>query len=252
MHFTARQLKIAIILLLVLLPVEYLVFFHKPSGKGQEIRIIFTSDINLSEDEIFKLINIDRNSHFNTINVNEISNRLTQNINVDSVSVEKRWPNRLYITLSAYNAVASFINGRGELQFLNEEGTVFTTLAQNEAIPPLIEGLINRETEGESLSISAPIKAFLTDLALLKNNKNQFYRLISIITIIKKHNNAVATLVSFNNFNNNALWPLRIDENRFYNNILVFSLLKELNILSGETLDFRTDEMVFSALGEEL
>jgi hypothetical protein len=239
-----------LIIFAVLIPVEYYFLFYKPAGNETVRRIILDSNIDIADAAVLEITGLNQPVPFKEISTKNITEKIGEHIALSEIIIEKRWFNTLYIGLKAYNSVAAFIDNKGDTYFVDEKGRIFNTLAANEPMPPLINGLRYSENDRSKMpEVAASLQPFLKDLAFLKKNQKQLFMLIDSINLLENATQHYTTLVSFKNFSNKALWPLRIDERRFYNSVLVLTLLKELNLLANQTIDFRTDEIVYNRAG---
>ena len=244
-----RALLILVMALILFLAGE-LVFHFVIAPRLMVRNIVIRSDLPLSKEEILSIAGTEENAFYYSVDPVQIRDALEKLPMVRSAVVDKVFPDALHVTLHGRTPLAMlfFTTPQGDSIpiVVDEQGVVFEIgRAVSEWDLPVITGIQFKKLE-VGTKLPAQVQPVLEDLARLRREDPQLFRLISELRLIAKSGGGLELLLYPVQYPVRLRLPGELEAALLRNAAVILDLLAEQQLqVRIRELDMRTGEVVY-------
>lgn len=185
-----KILKIVFAILIICVGME-VVFYKLISPSLQSPKVSVTGVSSYTPEEIVSMLRPMNSKNWFDFDVESAVSILASVSGIDSVTVKKQFPNKIFINLIEREPVAmTFIssNGRSIAVDIDKDGVIFADKAsskKNDKLIPIISGLpVEHMTEG--MRIPAKYRPLIEQISMIRNMPQKYFSAISEICVVPK------------------------------------------------------------------
>lgn len=185
-----KGVKILLAILLVFLAVEVVVYFFVVPCLGN-VKISWSGITDSEQEKFVNIISKESSKNWLKFNTAEVNSLISSIPIVETVRIEKRFPDRVFINVTERIPVAmSFINldGKTVPVQIDKKGILFSSdeipVSQNGSIP-IVSG-IPIENIPEGMKIPVAYIVLIDQIALLKSVNENYFAEVSEIQVVPK------------------------------------------------------------------
>lgn len=185
-----KAVKIIFVLLLFVF-ISELVLYKFVFPCKESPKVMFTGSHSYTNAELISYLSPMRTSSWMDFDVEVAVSILASVSGIDSVSVKKHFPNKIYINIKERNPVAmTFVNYNGRCMALNidETGVLFPKKNSSNVdlnYVPIISGL-PVEHLSEGMRIPSKYKLLISQINDISKNNKEYFKAISEICVVPK------------------------------------------------------------------
>lgn len=181
-----KVLKILVLLLSVVLVVEAIIYTVIMPGLNP-VKVSFSGNQYIDSDKLFDSTGFSRSETWMSFDTAAFASKLSSNSLIESVSVEKRFPDQILVHVTERVAVASTLvtkNGKTVPVQIDKNGVVFTGInTRNGVNVPLITGL-SLDSVSEGMRISSKYRSLLEQISEIAQVNPVYFSALSEIKVV--------------------------------------------------------------------
>lgn len=185
-----KGVKITLAILLVFLAIEFVVYFYVVPCLGN-VKISWSGITDSEQEKFINIISKESSKNWLKFNTVEVHSLISSIPIVETVRIEKRFPDKVFINVTERIPVAmSFINldGKTVPVQIDKKGILFSSdeipVSQNGSIP-IVSG-IPIENIPEGMKIPVAYIVLIDQIALLKSVNENYFAEVSEIQVVPK------------------------------------------------------------------
>lgn len=249
-----KVLLTSIIVLSVILAAELLL--NIVIAPRLQIRVVeLDSDLAISDENLYILTGLDKNSIFYSINEEEMENRVLRLAQIKEVAVTKQFPDKIKIKIRRREPLGMILLKENEVvkpALFDESGRIFQVGSGFSSWNlPIFNGIdvAGKVEAGDRLP--GELVWLLSDLDRLKKENNQLYQLISEVEILPVRSGGFDYRLYFTSAPNVSVLAMgSLDKERVEEMLLVVDVLRKEDDSSISEIDFRSGNIVYRKGGE--